>query len=842
MPDESAYELYFDEPRLRMTIGGRLLVRVVGFVSYLFLVAASATLLFSDVRGFRAAGFFLLLFLTDRFVHRRDADKHLTELPAGGRVNVAPYLMPRAALALEDAFQHSRISRSNFLVEIALTLLKHREIEEGIKRLGIQPAEFGEKLEEFLPAAKSGGRISREEIHAQAEALATKAFEGARRHKHRFVKPADLFSALSSVEDESVKRVFNIFSVDPGDLNLALLFSSGQVGFWGLRRRLTGMGGMSYESQRKMRHRIMNRAWTARPTPTLDNVATDLTDLSRRGDIGFLVGHESEYSRLVDALARPTNPNAILVGDAGVGKDTIISHLALNLAKDKVPPPLFDRRLVAIHLSELVAGAPPDELQKRLGRIVDEIYLAGNVILYIPDIHNLLKTSGTAYLSAADALMPIINNNAFPIIGTAPPKEFKEFLESHTDFTSNFEVIRVEEISEEEARELLVYESLIFEKQFGVVVSFGAVKEAVRLAKKYFREKRLPSSAEELLKDALAEANRRGEKILDVATVVRAAERKTNVPIHEAGEEESKTLLNLEAIVRERFIDQEEAVAAVSNALREYRSGLSRKGGPIATFLFVGPTGVGKTELSKTIAKIQFGSEDAMIRFDMSEYQDKQSFFRFIGSPDGSVSGALTDAVLKKPYSLVLLDEFEKAHADILNLFLQVFDDGRLTDNLGRVADFENTIIIATSNAHSEFIKEEIERGQTVPAIAEILKKKLTDYFKPELLNRFSRIIAFTSLPPEALEAVARLNLDDFAGILREQGIKLLFDPAVVKKIAELGYEPAFGARPLRQVIADKLRSPLAEKILKKEIVRGMDVKVVLEGSSFAFVASEASS
>jgi ATP-dependent Clp protease ATP-binding subunit ClpE len=381
---------------------------------------------------------------------------------------------------------------------------------------------------------------------------------------------------------------------------------------------------------------------------------------------------------------------------------------------------------------------------------------------------------------------------------------------------------------------------LIFEKQFHAIVSFGAVKEAVRLAKKYFRGKLLPSSAEELLKDALAEAARRGDKVLDVADVVRAAERKTNVPIHEAGAEEAQKLLNLEAVIHEHFIDQEEAVKAVANALREYRSGLSRKGGPIATFLFVGPTGVGKTELSKIISRIQFGSENAIVRFDMSEYQDKQSFFRFIGSPDGKVSGALTDAVLKKPYSLVLLDEFEKAYPDILDLFLPLFDEGRLTDNLERVVDFTNTIIIATSNAHSDIIVEALRKGESMTQIAEYLKRRLVEIFRPELLNRFSRVIVFRNLEPQELVKVAELNLADVIHALDEQAITLTFEPEAVKKIASLGYDPAFGARPLRQVIEEKIRSPLAQKILKKEIQRGMNVRVALRGEEFTFVASEA--
>lgn len=823
-----------------MSVVGRLTVRVFAYISYLFLGAAVITFILSDLKWLRATGIFLLLFLVDRFIHWREADKPLSELPASGSVNLASYLRPDAFSALEHAFQRSYLTRHNFFLEMVHHLLNFKEIDEGLRRLDVKPDEFKQKTEEILASGDNQKKLPSDEKLKQAERLIVQAFDQALKSDHRFIRLADLFSALSFVGDEKVERLFNLFSIDSGDLERALIFSS--VGKLSSRRQMASVGGFVFESHRRTRHRVMNRAWTARPTSALDQYSTDFTDLARRRQIGFLVGHQIDYQRLVDTLARPTSPNVLLVGEFGVGKETLVAHLAFDLVNDKVPRPLFDKRLVALHLTNMVAGASPEELQKRLQTIIDEIYTAGNIILYIPDIHNLVKTSGTAYLSAADALLPIITNNIFPIIGSTYPKDFRESLESRSDFVGNFEIIRVQEISEAEAEKLLVYESVLFEKRSNVVVSFGAVKEAVRLAKKYFRSKLLPSSAEELLKDGLVEAQRRGDKFLGKDDIVRVAERKVNIPIHKAEATEVEALLNLEQIIHEQFINQEEAVKSVCSALREYRSGLTRRGGPIATFLFIGPTGVGKTELSKILARIQFGSENLMIRFDMSEYQDKQSFFRLIGSPDGKTSGALTDAVLQKPYSLILLDEFEKAYPDILNLFLQVFDEGRLTDNLGRIVDFQNTIIIATSNAHSEFIKTQIDQGQDVSLIAGALKKKLIDYFKPELLNRFSKIIVFTTLPPAALEAVAQLKLNELASILEEQGINLTFDPAVVKRVATLGYDPAFGARPLRQVIEEKLRSPLADKILKKEIAKGSQIKAVIENDEIQFVSASRSS
>jgi ATP-dependent Clp protease ATP-binding subunit ClpA len=448
-----------------------------------------------------------------------------------------------------------------------------------------------------------------------------------------------------------------------------------------------------------------------------------------------------------------------------------------------------------------------------------------------------VHTSGTAYLSAADALMPVIMGDNFPIVGSTYPKEFKQFIEPRSDFSGAFEEIPISEISEADAEKLLTYECSIFENDSGIEITFGAIKRAVFLAKKFLRSKFLPASAEELLKSALVDAEDRGEKTLTPERVTAVAEEKVNIPMHEAEGDEAEKLLNMESTIHGKIVGQEEAVKAVAQALREYRSGLTRKGGPIASFLFVGPTGVGKTELAKVLTEIQFGSEKMMVRFDMTEYQDKQSFYRFIGSPDGQVRGALTDAIIAKPYSLVLLDEFEKAYPDILNLFLQVFDDGRLTDGLGRVVDFTNTIIIATSNAHSDIINEALSKGESIADISEYVKARLIDVFKPELLNRFSKIIVFKNLEPDDLTKIVAFNLRDLVAMVQDQGIYLDFTPEALNEIAKLGYDPAFGARPLRRVIDEKVRAPLSEAILAKKVVKGGKVKLTYADGKFDFVA-----
>lgn len=846
MINASMTNLYFSEPRLQMSMVKRFIVRLIVYCGYMTFIVAAITFLFSDIKWLFWLGVLGLLFLADRLIHLGQAERSLALAPLEikfSKINIARYLTPASLSVLERAADKASVTNSNPFVYLAKFLIKNRDVREMIARLDIEPKEFEQKINDFLKESSSGAEALSPRQIFWCEGLLKKAFEVGFLNHEKFIEPRGLFVALGFSGDTAITRIFNLFSISSQDLEIALVFGRFHKKFGWLRRLPNTLGGFAnhsnlvYRQGGKIKHRIMNRAWTARSTPNLDSYAVDFTDLAREQKVGLLIGHQQEYDRMVDILSRAAKPNAMLVGEPGSGKETLMAHLAYEIVKDKAPASLFDKRLVALSIGNLISGVSSEDVAARINKVVEEIISAGNIILYIPDIHNLTKTSGSQYLSAADILAPIINNDSFPVIGATYPREFKNLIEPQSDFAGAFEIIRVNEVSEAEAIRLLTYDSIILESQYKITVSFGAIKQAVGLAHKYFRQKLLPSSAEDLLKEALADATQKGGKILRAGDVIAIAERKTNIPIHRTTKEEAEKLLNLENIIHQRLIDQEEAVKAVSRALREYRSGLSRKGGPIAVFLFVGPTGVGKTELSKILTKIQFGSENLMLRFDMSEYQDKQSFFRFIGSPDGKIAGVLTESVIQKPYSLILLDEFEKAHPDILNLFLQVFDDGRLTDNLGRVVDFTNTIVIATSNAHSDFIKTRIEAHTPIEAIAEELKKKLTDYFKPELLNRFSGIIAFKTLSKDDIEAIAGFQLKDLSRSLEEtNGISLDFDEAVVKKIAELGYDPVFGARPLRGVISEKLRSPLAEKILREEIVKGNSVKAVLENKEIKFI------
>ncbi|OHB04783.1 MAG: hypothetical protein A3B16_01360 [Candidatus Zambryskibacteria bacterium RIFCSPLOWO2_01_FULL_45_43] len=827
----------FYDPRLQMTHAGRLFARIVVYSTYSVIAVACATFLISDIPGLFWTGVLLFLFIAERIKYLGQGDRSVLR-DLKGKVNLRQFMAPATYAALEYAFDRSLAVGGNFYLFLLRHLVDRKDIRIGLVRMDLNPEavynKTDEALEESLKSEKyAGNRKERQQrLVSEIEKILRLALEQAVRADNRFIEPKDVFAALSYCESGGVVKILEFFNIDPGDLQNALIFSRYKDRFSWLKRLPASIGGFAHRPY-NVRHRIMNRAWSARPTPTLDQFSEDLTDYARMEKVGFLIGHEEEYDRVVDILSRPAKPNVLLVGEPGSGKDTLVAHLAFKISKDQVPPELFDKRLVAFRIGSIVSGADRGVLQERLNKIIEEIMQAGNIILYIPDIHNLTKTSGNNNLNAADILLPAISSSSFSVIGSTYPKEYKQSIEPHSDFAKAFEIIRVNELSVADATQLLVYDSIILEKKFKVMVTFGAIKQSVLLASKYFRDKLLPSSAEELLKEALSDAKDKGDKVLNIDDVIDIAQRRVNIPLRHAKEAEAAKLLNLEELIHQRLVDQEEAVKAVARSLREYRSGLSRKGGPIASFLFVGPTGVGKTELSKLLSAIQFGSKDAMIRFDMSEYQDKQSLFRFIGSPDGATTGSLTEAVLQKPYCLVLLDEFEKAHPDIVNIFLQVFDDGRLTDNLGHVVDFQNTIIIATSNAHSNFIKAELESGHSMDEVSEALKKKLTEYFRPELINRFSDIIVFKNLSPGDTFAIAQILLKDLvADLKKSHGIELRFQDPVVGKIAEWGYDPVFGARPLRGVISDKVRSVLAEKILKNEITRGAGITVGLNANN----------
>ncbi|MCX8015898.1 MAG: ATP-dependent Clp protease ATP-binding subunit [Patescibacteria group bacterium] len=828
-------QFFYRDARLEMTFFERVFVRWAVILFWVGLTALTILFILMRESSLKFFGYFLALFILDRLLNlnrsekifNRQFEKQILNNPTL-KINLLPYCEVSIRKTIEAAYDKTILQGGNFYLHLLNEFLNDKRFQDVFRRLEIKYEEVEAATHDLLN--KNSEKKTKKELIKMISELVTLSYFLRDRN---YIKSKDVFAAIFHIQNNEIERLKNYFRFTEKDIALAAVFSefASQIKRW----RVVPEERRAFVKEFKhRRQRIMNRAWTARPTPTLDNFSTDLTNLARLEQVGFLIGHERELKQVINILSRASNNNVLLVGEPSVGIGAIVRHVAYLISKDEVPHELFDKRLVMLSIDELVAGCDPITVTERLKKIISEILIARNIILFIPDIHNLFKTSTQGYLQAAEVLIPMISKSGIQTIGSTTPDILKKELETKKDFISLFEAVRVEEISESEATLFLIYSSLILEKRFKAQITYPAIKNAVNIAHRYFRDKLLPLSADDFLKEVLADVRNLGQKIVTSEDVIRVAQQKINVPLSVASKEEAQKLLNLEEIIHQRLIDQEEAVKEVSKALREYRAGLSRKGGPIATFLFVGPTGVGKTELAKTLARIQFGSEEAMIRFDMSQYQDKKSIFDFIGTPEGDKKGILTEAVRQKPYSLILLDEFEKAHTDLLNIFLSVFDDGRLVDNFGRTIDFTNTIIIATSNAHSNLIKQRIEEGVDIENIATELKKRLTEYFPPELINRFSDIIVFKPLRPEDLLKITSLLLNDLAKNLKEEkGIELVFDESVIKKLVEVGYDPVYGARPLRNAISDNIRSLLANSILQNEFVAGDRVLLVYENEKF---------
>lgn len=816
----------------------RSVVRIVSGVFLIIWCGAVVAFLFSDIVRVQWLGILLALMLIDFIIHSPRAHYTLRELYQG-RVpnhNVALCANRRALHTTLMALERAETRGGDMWLWLAHRLVSDdRVIRNALERLDVSPHEFEQALEQeyekSLQSEKeqdySYASVSdtyREQLLSGISALFIRAAQVAYAHGLSYIDLSVLCVALLQTPHPRMVKVLDLFSISGSDVDGAFAF-----GLFASRARWipSVVGGFARTHRATIAKHRVNRTLTSRPTPTLDAFAYDVTELARAGVGGFLIGHKDEYTRMVDVLCGSENRNVLLVGEEGTGKETIVQHLAFQIISDAVPAPLFDRRVVALSISQLVAGVSGSDGAARLEKIADEIIRAGNIVLYIPDVHLLAHPVEGGGMLLTESLMPILRASAFPIIGSTYPREYNTYIQPNSAFSGLFQMMRVDELSVEDTARLLSYEALILEKKHRVTIYFSAIRQAAILAAKYLHQKPLPSAAQELLAEVVSNILQKGERFVKGSDVIETVERRVQVPIHRASKDEARHLLKLEEIIHQNFIDQEEAVNAVANALRAYRSGLSRRGGPIASFLFVGPTGVGKTELSKLLAKINFGSDSFMLRFDMSEYQQKDAIARFIGSPDGVISGALTEAVLAHPYSLVLLDEIEKAHPDILNLFLQVLDDGHLTDALGRKVDFTNTIIIATSNAHSVFIQERVRAGEDVSRLSDELKRKLSDVFRPEFLNRFSDIVMFRPLEPEHIEQIARLQIASLVRLVQEtNAITLTVSDAVVKYIAQLGYDPAFGARPLRKAIDTSLKAALSQKILSGALYRGMSVEV----------------
>lgn len=577
----------------------------------------------------------------------------------------------------------------------------------------------------------------------------------------------------------------------------------------------------------------MDRAYTSVATPVLNQYAYDLTASAKWGKLEFCVDRVQEIETIFQTLESGKS-GIILVGPNGIGKSTIINGVAQLMVKEDVPKILRDKRLLELDASRLVSGANPAQVQERMLIMIDEIARAGNIILFIDNIENIIGiTSGSEEsLDLSEVLAQALERGIIYCLASATSQNYTKYIEGKPlgDLMQKIDILEPEV---NQAIQIIESKAGFMEGKYKIYFSYNAIESAVKLSSKYMHDKYLPSKAIDVLeKTAVKISKERGEKSLvtkeDVAITIGEI---THIPTTKITASEGKELLNLEDKIHERMVNQEEAVNMVSASLRRARAELRDGKRPIANFLFLGPTGVGKTELAKSVAQIYFGDEKYMIRLDMSEYQHPDSVKKMIGDTTGT-RGYLTEAVRKAPFSLILLDELEKAHADILNLFLQVMDDGRLTDGQGKTIDFTNSIIIATSNAGSIYIQEQVAKGAPIEEIKNtLINEHLNKTMRPELINRFDGVVVFKPLSMGNVKDIAKLMLNKTKKMLLIKGIGLRYSDEGVARLAEEGYDPKFGARPLRRLLQEKVENIIANKILAGELGR-RDTVVINDDAS----------
>lgn len=748
-----------------------------------------------------------------------------------------------------------------------------------------------ENIEELIKESTGVGNptaLSPNDFTPTAKRVLEVSFQLARGMRNSFVGTEHLLLALLRESDSGAVKLLNACGVDAESFTEELVsdLSKPNAEFRGSR---SGKKGKSN-------------------TPTLDEFGTDLTEKAQNGGIDPVIGREKEIERVIQILSRRTKNNPCLIGEPGVGKTAIAEGLALKIVKDEVPELLAGKKIVALDLTSMVAGTKyRGDFEERIKKAMDEVKNAKNVILFIDEVHTLIGAGAAeGAVDAANILKPALARGEIQVIGATTIDEYRKNIEKDAALERRFQSVMVGEPTEEEAIEILKGLRDKYEAHHKVKISDEAIENAVKMSARYIADRFLPDKAIDLIDEAASRVrlkaftappnlksmeqeikrleqekasavksqdfetaaklrdkekelqtlldgekekwkNLSGKEIKEVTTedIANVVSSWSGIPVTQLTEEESERLLNMEKILHERIVGQDKAVSAVSKAIRRGRVGIKNPNRPLGSFIFLGPTGVGKTELCKSLAEAMFGSEEAIIKLDMSEYMEKHTVSKLIGSPPGYVGfeegGQLTEKIRRKPYSVVLFDEIEKAHPDVFNMLLQILEDGVLTDSKGRKVSFKNAIIIMTSNVGASKITNGTtslgfgESGNENKNIEELVTEDLKKTFKPEFLNRIDEIIVFNRLEKDDIKEIAKRMLGSLDKRLAEMDIALSFTDNAISAIADAGFDDVYGARPLRRAIQQKIEDPLSELMLEKKVVSGGSYVADYKDGKFTF-------
>ena len=729
-------------------------------------------------------------------------------------LNISHTFSPDALHALERAFfiASEKQSPQVTAAHIFSALLEQDQVQTMFIRLLIAPKDMQARAAALL---QSGAVQSEPYIDAAVWATVFRAFDHASELREPTVGATELLEVIVASEPPLTELLLDIGVKQDAFANV--------IEWVRVRNRIQRNSTRRARGGRGRSRGDTNRAMTAVATPFLNNYSQDLTRSSLFGQLEPLIGREHEIESIF-RIMQGGGAGVLLVGSHGVGKRAIVHGIADLMVAERVPDVLKDKRLVELNVARMLSGVSPSDAEERLLTMLTELEQSGNIILVIPAVEKIVGiTIGQQQsMDVASVLTQELGKRNFLTIATTTPEAYSRVI-ANQSLGAVFQKIDIEEPDTNNTIRVLEAKSGYIEFKHEVWFSYPAIERIVLMSQRYLHDAFLPQKAIGICSEvALHAASSRGKNALvtpeDVSIII--AE-KTKIPVTAVTEDEGAKLMRLESEMHRRVIGQDEAVTLVANSLRRARAELRTGKRPIANFLFLGPTGVGKTELTKAIAEVYFGSEQQMVRLDMSEYQDTASMTRLIGRPGEQGTGMLTEAVRQKPFALVLLDEIEKADPGILNLFLQVMDDGRLTDSVGRVIDFTNVILIATSNAGTQFVQEQLRAGIDAEHIKnQLIHGELKQNFRPEFLNRFDAIVLFQALTQAQIGEVARLILAGIGKKLEERGMVLEVTDAGVAALAAAGFDPEFGARPLRRVIQDRVENTIASLLLQNQVNR----------------------